>query len=316
MQLRKVQFFLRIARNGSLSKAAEGLYLTQPTLSRFLAKLEDEAGTKLFLRQKDNSLKLTEAGEVYLKAAQKIEAIWDSMESELNELKAKNVRRIRLGIDGDVMHPFAQACADTICEKYPNTSVEIYAFSSPDIQNKIQNGELDIGLASYSKLDDALSYRIFTKNEVDLAVCKSHPLAKYSYQIPGQEKLRISLKSLDPNTPFLLAREGFALRDLVDDYMKQINFTPYVPSTFLQPMFLADILNAKKSLVGFTPRHQIHGSLAYIAIDPPLFLIRGVCYSKGRELSSAENALIALLQGAQKQVNWDDIYGGQSPSGH
>jgi len=311
MQLRKVQFFLRIARTGSLSKAAEGLYLTQPTLSRFLAKLEDEAGTKLFLRQKDNSLKLTEAGEVYLKAAQKIDAIWDSMESELNELKAKNIRRIRLGIDGDNVHPFAQACADTICEKYPNTSVEIYAFSSPDIQNKIQNGELDIGLASYSKLNEALSYRIFTKNEVDLAVCKSHPLAKYSYQIPGQEQLRISLNSLDPNTPFLLAREGFALRDLVDDYMKQINFTPYVPSTFLLPMFLADILNAKKSLVGFIPRHQIHGSLACIAIDPPLFLIRGVCYSKGRELSSAENALIALLQGAQKQ-----IYGGQSPSGY
>ena len=57
MALRKIRYFLSIVENGSLSKAAQDLYLTQPTLSRFLAKLEEEVGHELFLRQKDNSLK-------------------------------------------------------------------------------------------------------------------------------------------------------------------------------------------------------------------------------------------------------------------
>jgi len=71
MELKKIQYFLSIVEEGSLSKAAQSLYLTQPTLSRFLARLEEEAGVQLFRRNKDSSLELTEAGEAYLNAAKK-----------------------------------------------------------------------------------------------------------------------------------------------------------------------------------------------------------------------------------------------------
>ena len=306
MALRKIRYFLSIVENGSLSKAAQDLYLTQPTLSRFLAKLEEEVGHELFLRQKDNSLKLTEAGQVYLKAAKKIEACWRAMERDMVALGRKDKSLIRLGIDGDHVHHFAQECVDAVSAEYPNVSVEIHCFTSREIQEKILNGSLDIGLASYSKPNQLLDYDICVKNEMDLVVCKDHPLAKYSYQIPGQEELRISLNDLDPNTPFLLAHEGYTQRDLANDYMNQMKFTPYVPNTFFRPGFLAEILTVKRTLVGFCPRNHYYPDLAYIALDPPFFNVRGICYPKHEHLSPPERRLAELLREAPKERVWNE----------
>ena len=83
MKLKKVQYFLKIVEKGSLSKAANSVGLIQPTLTRFLAGLEKEAGTKLFSRGKDNSLTLTTAGLIYLEAARKINVIWNNMLADL-----------------------------------------------------------------------------------------------------------------------------------------------------------------------------------------------------------------------------------------
>jgi len=303
---RKIRYFLSIVENGSLSKAAQNLYLTQPTLSKFLPKLEGEVGHELFLRQRDNSLKLTEAGQVYLRAAKKMEANWRAMERELAALDRRDNRLIRLGIDSDTLHNFAQKCADCVCAEYPNVSVEIHCFTSREIQERILNGILDMGLASYSRMNEALVYDDCGRNEMNLVVCKEHPLAKYSYQIPGQEEAKLSLKDLPPETPFLLAHEGHSQRELVDDYMNQMNFTPYVPNTFVRAGFLSDILNAKKTLVGFCPRNHFYPELAYIALDPPFFNIRGICHSKGKRLSPPERRLAELLQEAPKQRVWDE----------
>jgi len=303
---RKVQYFLSIVENGSLTKAAKKLDLTQPTLSKFLSKLEGEVGHELFFRQKDNSLKLTEAGQVYLRAARKMETTWRTMEGELAELKRKNNLLIRLGIDGDSVHNFAQACADCVSAEYPNVSVEIHYFTSQEIQDGILNGILDMGLASYARTNELLEYQVCTRNEMDLVVCREHPLARYSYQIPGQEEVRISLRDLSSDTPFLLAHEGNNQRVLVDDYMNQMNFEPYVPNTFVRPGFLSDILNAKKTLVSFCPRNHIYPQLAYIALKPPFFNARGICYAKRKKLSPPENRLVQLLREAPKQRVWDE----------
>ena len=85
MELKKVQYFLKIVEAGSLSRAAEQLYLTQPTLSRFLAKLEEEAGTKFFSRGRDNSLSLTADGLIYLEAARRIDVLWNEMQADLQQ---------------------------------------------------------------------------------------------------------------------------------------------------------------------------------------------------------------------------------------
>jgi len=143
--LKKIQYFLKIVEKGSLSRAAESLYLTQPTLSRFLARLEDEAGTKLFHRGRDNTLSLTDSGRIYLETAKKIDILWREMESELSGGRRQR-QEILLGIDADSLYPFVTACADRVVACFPDVSVQILRYDAVEIQRFVAEGALDLGM--------------------------------------------------------------------------------------------------------------------------------------------------------------------------
>ncbi len=295
MELKKIQYFLRIIDKGSLSKAAESLYLSQPTLSRFLARLEESAGVRLFHRRHDSSLELTEAGKVYLEAARKIENIWQDMENQLGAMQQRESHVIRLGGDTDLIHTHIQAAAEKLAEQFPQVTVQFQPLLSDEIQQAVLDGAIDIGLSSYAEFQDGLAYTNIRQCEVDLVVSKSHPLAKYSYQQPGMESERIRLSELPSNTPFFLMRKGRVLRERIDAYLQAHQFVPYVPSTYARHDMLADMLQTSDELVGFCPRRNQFPALAYIALDPPFFHKRGICYRKGKILTAAEKALISLL---------------------
>ena len=297
MELKKIQIFLHIAESGSLSKSADQLYLTQPTLSRFLAKLEAEIGQPLFRRSKGTALELTEAGKVYLETAKQINQLWISMESTLEKLKDKEILRIRVGIDSDTLYSFVQKCTNSLIQQYPNVSVETRTCESPEIQARILEGKLDVGIASYAKLHPALTYEITTSNEVDLVVNKTHPLAQRSYQVPGQEDVRISVCDLNPQTPFLLIRENTVLRMEIDRYMKKMHFTPLIQNTYLLPTTIPGMMQSEEELVTLCPRNHFYSNLSYIALDPPFFFSRGICFRKEGQLHPATRRLVELLKG-------------------
>ena len=94
MDIKNPEYILEIARQQSVTRAAEKLFVTQSTLSQYLLKLEAELGTPLFLRDK-NCLTPTDAGRLYLQAAQDIVRIQDATLSSIASLK--NEGCIRLG---------------------------------------------------------------------------------------------------------------------------------------------------------------------------------------------------------------------------
>ena len=86
MDMKTAHYFIAIAEEKSISKAAKRLYLSQPTLSSYLRKLESSVGTPLFYR--DKTLSLTPAGEVYIKGVRKIVAINNKMYREIEDICA------------------------------------------------------------------------------------------------------------------------------------------------------------------------------------------------------------------------------------
>ncbi len=295
MELKKIQYFLSIVEEGSLSKAAQSLYLTQPTLSRFLARLEEEAGVQLFRRNKDSSLELTEAGEAYLNAAKKINKIWQSLEADFSALKESESEHICVAIDNDGLHTFVRSCADVIIKKYPNVTLETHCLNSGEIQRGVLEGKIDIGYTSYYQFKDELSYKHIEENEINLVVSKNNSLAKKYCQIAGQKNVRISINELPKSTPFLLMREGHVLRQCIDGYMETQNVTPYVPTTYFRLDYIGKILSGDDTLVGFCPNNHIFKELCYIALDPPLYHKRGLCYRKGRKLTEAQKLLVGMM---------------------
>lgn len=143
MDIRVLRYFLAVVREENISRAAKVLHITQPTLSRQIAQLEEELGTKLFVRGK--RLSLTDAGLMLRRRAEEVSELMDKIESEFaepDEISGKIV--IGEGalksseILGQAMMRFRR--------KYPGVMYEIYCNTSDYILEQLNKGVCDLGL--------------------------------------------------------------------------------------------------------------------------------------------------------------------------
>jgi DNA-binding transcriptional LysR family regulator len=291
--LKQITYFLTIIENGSLSKAASSLYLTQPTLSRFLEKLEADVGVNLFTRNKNNTLSLTEAGKHYLEAAVKIQKIWNDLDTTLMPLRGSK-NKIIFGIDADHMTPYATECADKVMEAFPDVTVDFFCDTATVVHDRVADGSWQMGLCSFRGPHPELQFSLCTKTEINLVVSKNHPLAAYSYMNPGMEAYRLSLHSLPPDTDFAMMVGHSVWQDDIQTYLNKISFTPNVKRSYIRLASIQGILESSSSL-GFCPANTISSKLAYIALDPPFYFQQGVCQRKNATHTPAEKYLFSLL---------------------
>ena len=287
MELKKIQYFLRIVEDGSLSAAAQSLYLSQPTLSRFLAKLEEEVGAPLFTRSKSTGLELTAAGHAYLKTARQINALWQALDLELTPLRSME-KELLFGVHGDHLLPFAAACAQQVMERWPELSVHYHCDTSLEIQRLVAEGMLRLGLCAYEKKDRRLSYTRCSRTEMMLVTAKEHSPAK-------NPDRRLRLEQLPRDTGFALMREHTVLRECVEHYLQKMKYTPNIRQTYMRHSSLVGVLTGDPALVGFCPANNHSERLAYLPLDPPFYYCQGVCRLENAVLSPAEQMLADLL---------------------
>lgn len=291
MELKKIQYFLKIVEKGSLSRAAESLYLTQPTLSRFLARLEEEVGTKLFYRGRDNALSLTDSGKIYLETARKIDMLWREMEGELAEGKRPR-QEILLGIDADSLYPFVTACADQVTACFPGVSVQILRQNAYEIQQYVAEGSLDIGMTAYEEEDERLTYLPNRRAEVNLIVSWNNPIRLHKRTEEG----RIDLRTLPPHLPFVLIRENTILRQLENRYLEQYHYEPAILRTYNQHRSAVEIISASNELIGFCPCNYVSDRVAYLPLEMPFYYKSGICVLRNGEQTQAQRFLVSLLK--------------------
>ena len=289
--MKKIQYFLKIVEKGSLSRAAESLYLTQPTLSRFLARLEDEAGTKLFHRGRDNTLSLTDSGRIYLETAKKIDILWREMESELSGGRRQR-QEILLGIDADSLYPFVTACADRVVACFPDVSVQILRYDAVEIQRFVAEGALDLGMTAYDDQDERLMYIENRCEEVSLIVAWNNPIRHQQRTEDG----RLDLRTLPKRLPFVLIRENTVLRQLEDRYLEQYRCDPMILRTYNQHRSAVELISASSELVGFCPNSHVSDRVAYLPLHMPFFYRSGICFRKDAEQTEAQQFLTELLK--------------------
>lgn len=145
MEIRVLRYFLMVAREESITKAAELLHITQPTLSRQLIQLETELGTKLFERSSHN-IRLTEDGMLLKRRAQELVQLADKTEQEFKRGEEQISGSIAIG-SGETNN--VQVIADIIRKfqsEYPMVQYDLYTANADDIKERIDKGILDIGL--------------------------------------------------------------------------------------------------------------------------------------------------------------------------
>ena len=145
MDLRVLNYFLAIAREENFTRAAQMLHVTQPTLSRQIAQLEEELGVKLFTRSNRNII-LTEDGMILKRRAREMLALAEKTRQDLMHRDEELAGKITIGSGEFKSTRILSQMIAAFSEKHPLVQYEIYSGNADNIQDYIERGLLDMGL--------------------------------------------------------------------------------------------------------------------------------------------------------------------------
>lgn len=147
MELRVLRYFLAVVREENILRASEVLHITQPSLSRQLAQLEDELGAKLFERG-NRKITLTEAGVLLRRRAEELISLADKTEREFLEFNGGDNLTSTISIGGGELSSVSELAKmmRLFNERYPNVNFNFYSGNADSIKDRIDKGLLDFGL--------------------------------------------------------------------------------------------------------------------------------------------------------------------------
>lgn len=156
MEIRVLRYFLAIAREGSITNAANFLHVTQPTLSRQIRDLEEELGQRLFIRG-SHSMSLTAEGMILRKRAEEIISMVDKTEAEFHSMENIVEGDIYIGSGETDAIKLIAGLAKNLREDFPGIHYHLYSGNSDDVTERLDKGLLDFGIliqpADISKYD-------------------------------------------------------------------------------------------------------------------------------------------------------------------
>lgn len=155
MEKRQCEYFLAIAREKNISKAAEKLFISQPSLSKFLIGLEKETGKQLFVRNR-NQLEITEAGKIYLRYARKFLALVNRLQEELDSCSAVKEEKISLGITPWINSYITLRTLNMFFEKHPQVTLNISEDFGQNLFSMFLDGTLDLVFSNVTSAVKAL----------------------------------------------------------------------------------------------------------------------------------------------------------------
>lgn len=145
MDLRLLEYFLAVARAGNITKAAEQLHVTQPTISRQLMELEDLLGTPLLTRGK-RQVTLTDAGVLFQQRAREMVDLMEKTRRDLSEQKDLVGGTVSLGCVESCASRMLPEVLKEFSALHPQVRYELYSADGDDIREKLDRGELDFGI--------------------------------------------------------------------------------------------------------------------------------------------------------------------------
>ena len=176
MTLNQLRYFCMASRCHSITKAAEELYVTQPTVSVAIRDLEIEFGVSLFSR-KGNQLILTREGEEFYQKANYILQYCNELQADYSNLS--RVRPpIRIGIPPMLSTVFFPELLLAFSEEHPEIAVSLEEYGSVRACNLVQDDTLDLALVNMEQYNiDKFHHAVLADDQVVFCVAKNHPLA-------------------------------------------------------------------------------------------------------------------------------------------
>lgn len=178
MEIRTLRYFLAVAREENMTRAAEVLHVTQPTLSKALKTLEEELGKKLFIRH-SFSIRLTEEGVLLRNRAEDLIGMADKIEQEFIALDDISGGELYLGLAESYQIRYLARVIKEFKNRYPNLHYHITSGDTEQVADKLDKGLLDFLVLA--ELPDSRKYEYLAFPEKDLwglVIPEGDPLAE------------------------------------------------------------------------------------------------------------------------------------------
>jgi DNA-binding transcriptional LysR family regulator len=203
MTLRHLKIFITVVNSGSMTAAAQALFIAQPTVSQAIAELENHYGVKLFDRL-SRRLYITEAGKQFLSYARHILALFEEMDQIMKNPDKSGVLKVGASITvGACLLP---QLTNELANIYPSVRIQAVINNTMDIENLIMKNTIDFGVVEGLIHSSDLISHPFMDDELVLVTGKQHPLAQCR-SIPLCE-----LENLD----FIVREQGSGTRELFE----------------------------------------------------------------------------------------------------
>ena len=207
--LHQLKVFEATARHGSFTRAAEELFLTQPTVSIQVKQLTKAVGLPLF-EQIGKRLYLTQAGQKLLDTCQEIFERLDQFEMSVSDLKGMKQGQLRLAVITTAKY-FVPRLLGPFCQRYPGIDISLKVTNHQIIQERMAENRDDLYIISQPPEQPDLKVHLFLENPLIVLAHKSHPLV---------DKANIPIQALN-DQPFIMREPGSGTRQAIQKLFAQ-----------------------------------------------------------------------------------------------
>ncbi len=204
MTFTQLEYIVAVDTYRHFAEAAAHCFITQPTLSMQIQKLEDEVGVKIFDRSKQPVLP-TDAGKEIIEHARKILAERDLLRENIDSKKGIVHGELKVGIIPTIAPYLLPLCIPSFVKQYPNVKLVVNELTTELIITKLKEGKIDVGILVTPLQEQGIQEHVLFYEELLAYTSKANVVYKKKYLLPGD---------IDPNK-LLLLEEGHCFRSQI-----------------------------------------------------------------------------------------------------
>jgi DNA-binding transcriptional LysR family regulator len=287
-----MEYFQRAARMRNITKAANELYVSQPSITVAIQKLEEELGVQLFDRSQ-KQITLTPEGQVFLKRTDDILARMRDLISEMKDYRFAKKGIIRIGITPIIGAYFFPAALARFQRIHPQVQVAVIEEGSLSLSKKLERGDLDLTMMITSKISSHFETALVAKGQLLACFSRRNPLSKFK---------TIAFKKLR-DQPFIMFHEDTYSRQMIMDECARNRFAPHI-------VFSSSQIETIMAMVGqgvgisflLDTIVKRYPGVVGRPLSKPLLIEAGLAWSRDRYLSKSARLLMNSFLDAPQQI--------------
>ncbi len=292
MELRVLKYFITIANEQNISRAAEIIHITQPTLSRQIIELEEELGVKLFERNRQNrKFILTDEGVRFYNYAVQITELSQKTVEEFKSNSSQISGKVYIGAgETESLTSIAQAFKK-IRETHPKIEIGLFSGDASIICERLDRGLCDFAVfIGFKNVEKYNHLTLPQKDRWGLLTRKDNPLAKY--KSIKKENL------LEHYEPLFVSAQSSRHRELLHWFggsMEKYNITGTYNLIYNAAIFAKEDIASCLTLEGLNDISS-ESSLCFVPLEPAIYSEVYLAWKKDRELSKAAKLFLETLE--------------------